>query len=223
MGPRPHLEGPGGVPISLYLAAALTGLALALALGVRFRDFGRLELRAAWAFLLAALGEGGLAYATARGLLSPDWAGPLAKLWVLALVGYGLWRNRHLRSLLLVLLGLGLNTLVILANGGHMPVSPQALAQVGLAHEAGFLAQKGDAVHALMGPGTRLAHLGDWIPILPFRKAISPGDVLVLLGLLGAVVEGGLRAAPRRLPRRRAALRVLLVLLALLLVLALRA
>ncbi len=198
-------------------------MALALALGVRLRDLARVEIRAIWAFLLAALGEGGLAYAAARGLLPPSLAGPLAKLWVLALVGYGLWQNRHLKSFALIFLGLGLNTLVILANGGHMPVRAETLVQVDLEEYIPFLAQKGDGVHSLVGPGTRLPWLGDWIPILPFRKAISPGDVFILLGLMGAAVEAGLRASGRPLPRRQAALRVLLVLLALLLLLGLRA
>ena len=123
----PRLSGgKGGIGITLYLLAALFGLGLALALGARPKDLGGIELRAAWAFFLAALLEGGLAYGTYRGLFAPEVAGPLAKLLVLLLVGYGLYQNRHLKSLYLVLLGLLLNALVIFANGGHMPVSPTA-------------------------------------------------------------------------------------------------
>lgn len=163
MGAEPHLARPpglpgskGGIGITLYLAAALFGFGLALALGARLKDFGGIELRAAWAFLLAALLEGGLAYGTYRGLFPPEVAGPLAKVLVLLLVGYGLYQNRHLKSLYLVLLGLFLNTLVIFANGGHMPVSLSALHRAGIGEFEAILRTKGDAVHALLDETTRL-------------------------------------------------------------------
>ncbi|KGQ21053.2 hypothetical protein THFILI_08670 [Thermus filiformis] len=165
------------------------------------------------------MGEGSLAYLTYRGLLPGSFAGPLAKVWVLALVGYGLWQNRHLKSLYLVFLGLLLNTLVILVNGGHMPVSPEALVRVGLADWVELLKGQGDAVHALLTEKTRLPFLGDVIPLARMRKVISPGDVLILLGILGVVVEGSLRAAGGIRGPKRAALLRLLLLLALVLVL----
>lgn len=178
-------------------------MALALALGARFQDLGRIELRAAWAFLLAALAEGGLAYGTYRGVFQPAWSGPLAKLLVLLLVGYGLYQNRHLKSLHLVLLGLFLNTLVILANGGHMPVSPETLRRAGLGGWEAILKNRSDAVHSLLDETTRLPFLGDVIPLPAFRKAVSPGDLFILLGIAGVVVEGALRAAGARPFRRR--------------------
>lgn len=212
----------GGIGISLYLFAALFGFGLALALGARPKDLGGIELRVPWAFLLAALAEGGLAYGTYRGLFQPEWAGPLAKVLVLLLVGYGLYQNRHLKSLYLVLLGLFLNTLVIFANGGHMPVSLETLRRAGIEGWEELLRNKGDAVHTLLDESTRLPFLGDVIPLPPLRKAASPGDLFILAGIAGVVVEGALRAGGRRLPRRQAALRVLAFLLLVFLLLALR-
>ncbi len=75
---------------------------------------------------------------------------------MLLLVGYGLYQNRHLKSLYLVLLGLFLNTLVIFANGGHMPVSLSALHRAGIGEFEAILRTKGDAVHALLDETTRL-------------------------------------------------------------------
>lgn len=168
------------------------------------------------------MAEGGLAYGTYRGLFPPEVAGPLAKALVLVLVGYGLYRNRHLKSLYLVLLGLFLNTLVIFANGGHMPVSLAALERAGIAEFASLLRTKGDAVHALLDENTRLPFLGDVIPLPPLRKVVSPGDLFILLGLAGVVVEGALKAAGLRLPLRQAALRTLVYLTLVLGLLALR-
>ncbi|WP_041439009.1 MULTISPECIES: DUF5317 domain-containing protein [Thermus] len=166
--------------------------------------------------------EGGLAYGTYRGLFRPEWAGPLAKVLVLLLVGYGLYRNRHLKSLYLVLYGLLLNTLVILANGGHMPVSLDTLKKAGIEGWEELLKTRADAVHSLLDESTRLPFLGDVIPLPPLRKAASPGDLFILAGIAGVVVEGALRAGGRRLPRRQAALRVLAFLLLVFLLLALR-
>ncbi|WP_243027611.1 DUF5317 domain-containing protein [Thermus albus] len=164
-----------------------------------------------------------MAYGTYRGLFRPEWAGPLAKTLVLALVGYGLYQNRHLKSLYLVLLGLALNTLVIFANGGHMPVSLDALKKAGIEGWEDLLKTRGDAVHTLLDESTRLPFLGDVIALPPLRKAASLGDLFVLAGIAGVVVEGALRASGRRLPRRQAALRVLALLLGVLILLALRA
>lgn len=147
----------------------------------------------------------------------------MAKALVLLLVGYGLYQNRHLKSLYLVLLGLLLNALVIFANGGHMPVSLPALRQVGLGELENLLRNRSDAVHTLLDETTRLPFLGDVIPLPPLVKVISPGDVLILLGIVGVVVEGALRAGGFRLPLRLAALRVLAYLVLVLLLLAWRA
>ncbi|WP_236630211.1 DUF5317 domain-containing protein [Thermus thermamylovorans] len=164
-----------------------------------------------------------MAFGTYRGLFQPDWAGPLARTLVLLLVGYGLYQNRHLRSLYLVLGGLFLNTLVIFANGGHMPVSLAALERAGLEGWEEILKERRDAVHTLLDENTRLPFLGDVIALPPLRKAVSPGDLFILAGIAGVVVEGALRAGGRRLSRRQQALRVLAFLLLILLLLAWRA
>ena len=151
--------------------------------------------------MLAAGLEGGLAFATSRGLFSPELAGPIAKVSVLVFVGYGLWRNLRLISLWFVWLGLLANTLVITANRGHMPVSAEALRQAGLGHLEPVLRNTYDAVHTLMSEQTRLWFLGDVIPVPleVFRNVMSLGDVLLMLGIAGVILEGGLQVGGRNL------------------------
>lgn len=142
-----------------------------------------------------------MAFATSRGLLSPELAGPIAKVCVLVFVGYGLWRNLHLKSLWFVWMGLLANTLVIIANHGHMPVSPEALHQAGLGRLEPVLRNTYDAVHTLMSEQTRLWFLGDVIPVPleVFRNVMSLGDVLLMLGIAGVILEGALQAGGRNL------------------------
>lgn len=142
---------------------------------------------------------------------------------MLSLVGYGLLQNRHLKSLYLVLLGLFLNTLVILANGGHMPVSLDALKRAGVAGWEEILRNRADAVHTLLDEKTRLPFLGDVIALPPLGKAVSLGDLFILAGIASVVVEGALRGRQLPLPRRQVAIRVLIYLLLVLALLALKA
>ncbi len=87
----------------------------------------------------------------------------------------------------LLTLGLALNTLVICANGGYMPTSAQAQLAAGGAARAHELADRGAFVNERpLGPDTRLAVLGDLIPLRvpPLRGNVySAGDVLVSCGL----------------------------------------
>jgi len=139
--------------------------------------------------LLAAGIEGGLAWSTAQGWISPSVAAPLANTAVVLLAGYGFWQNRHLRSIWLAVFGLVLNTLVIWANGGHMPVSAQALKDAGLEDFLRFMQNSSDAVHNLIGPHTRLWFLSDVIPLRFMKKVISPGDAFIILAVIFFFLE----------------------------------
>jgi hypothetical protein len=137
-----------------------------------------------------------LAFATSRGLVAPEIAGPVAKTLVLVFVGYGLMVNTHLRGLWFVGLGLFCNALVIFANKGHMPVSSEALYKVGLESYIPKLQQQYDAVHTLMTDSSRLWFLADVIPvhILGYTNVISLGDVYLMMGIALTIVDGALEA-----------------------------
>lgn len=172
-------------------------MALAFLAGARPRDLANLELKAGGAFVLAALGNGGLALATSKNWIAPEIAGPLAKLLVLLLVGYGLLLNQHFKGLWFATLGLLCNTLVIFANGGHMPVSAVALHAAGMESAIDEVARKHDAIHSLMDASTRLWVLGDIIPLRLgeiYRNVISIGDVYLMIGVILTLLEGALQA-----------------------------
>ena len=88
-------------------------------------------------------------------------------------------------------LGVVLNLAAVTANGGQMPVSPQALAFTkGEAHlHEHSLAQDAPAQLSnvvLIGPETRLTGLGDVLPEpawLPGANVVSVGDLVLAAGL----------------------------------------
>jgi hypothetical protein len=84
----------------------------------------------------------------------------------------------------LVAVGIALNLIVVVANGGHMPVA-RGLPHVGPPqfYQYGVWGQ-----YMLAGPGTRLNWLADWIQLPPpigrvFPQAYSPGDLVSCVGL----------------------------------------
>lgn len=80
-------------------------------------------------------------------------------------------------------LGMLLNSVVIAANGGHMPQSPEAAAAVWGSSQID--AQRLENV-SVMGPWTRLPWLGDVLAEpgwLPRRNVVSIGDVLLSMGV----------------------------------------
>ena len=107
-----------------------------------------------------------------------------------------LWQNRAYAWTLVIFAGLGLNSLVIILNGGRMPITEAALLHVARAVDPEIAAASLDPRHVVVGPGTRLAGLGDIVPLRlnDFGVVLSPGDVLMAVGLAG-FVQGQMRAA----------------------------
>lgn len=84
------------------------------------------------------------------------------------------------------MIGVFLNFLVMLVNGGRMPVSYEAASVLDPIYLE--MLKSGDAVtkHYLLDASTRLAFLGDIIPLsspYPRTQAISIGDVVMNFGI----------------------------------------
>ena len=82
----------------------------------------------------------------------------------------------------LVAAGVAMNTLVIALNGG-MPVSSGALAAAGFPR--GMDVARGHLYkHLAMTASTRLRLLGDFVPVRLLRTVLSPGDIVMLAGIV---------------------------------------
>jgi hypothetical protein len=100
------------------------------------------------------------------------------------------WQNRHLSGVKLIGLGLVLNFLVMVVNGGFMPIAPETLVQIGYDGnapqlETGYIV--GRTKNMVAEPGeARLWFLSDIMVVpkpFPIPTALSLGDVLIVLGL----------------------------------------
>jgi hypothetical protein len=168
-----------GLVLLVTALAALVGLAL----GGRPGGFARIRVGGLWLLVGAAVVQ----------VAAAVWA-PAEQLWFLlallvtaVLAGWFVGRNLAVPGVGLMGLGLLLNGVVIALNGG-MPVSAAAADRAG----ADWLQAVGDGVHLPAGAGTRLAWLGDVVPVADplHREVVSVGDVLVAAGVALLVVTG---------------------------------
>jgi len=98
-----------------------------------------------------------------------------------ALLGAFGWANRRVTGVPVVLAGGALNVAAILANGGVMPADP-AVADV-----AAVQARPGAFVNSVPVADAHLGFLGDVLATpasLPLHNVYSPGDLVIVLGLL---------------------------------------
>lgn len=102
------------------------------------------------------------------------------------LLGWGLWANRRLPGIPWLAAGVFLNGLVIVANGGWMPIAPQAV--VALGDGAWPVGTHHGASKDVVLPveATRLWFLSDVFVIprpFPWPTAFSIGDILIVVGV----------------------------------------
>jgi uncharacterized protein DUF5317 len=161
----------------LVLVPLVVGLVIGVAAGGKIGNLANLSFRWPWFVLVVLVIREAV-------LLTPlNRIDGVQYVYAAALAALVVWTALHIKRLAgvwLVTAGAALNLIVILANGARMPVAPEL---------AGVLVQRGHlGQYVVMGPGTNLNWLADWIGFpWPVKGAYSPGDLLIALGI-GVVV-----------------------------------
>ena len=173
------------------LYAVLIGLVVGLAVGGSIANLGRLQFRWAGLALAGLLAQVAL-FAEPVAARVGD-AGPPIYVGSSVLVLAALLRNLHISGLRLMAVGAISNLAAIVANGGSMPASPDALAALGKSVGEAYSNSVEAADPALAGL-TDIYALPNW---LPFTNVFSIGDALIGAGIALAIVAG-MRAGARR-------------------------
>lgn len=163
----------------VLLTALLVGLAAGYLSGGRLGNLAGLTLTGPW-LVLVALGLQFVAFSPAGAALGQP-AAVVLHLASYALLVWFVVLNRRSTGVLIAGLGLSLNLLAIVANGGYMPASRTALAIAGAAYS-------GDTHNnsAVIGATTHLGFLSDIFAVpswVPAANVFSIGDLLIVAGI----------------------------------------
>lgn len=175
----------------------LIGVAVALPLGGRLRMLGELRLKWLWvvyvalAFQIVAFPGHNMPWSTPDSVAVGLWIASDVMLVAVVI------RNARLTGVPLVALGLFSNLLAVLANGGHMPALPSALAGAGLHYQVSQNSAR--MLHPTLPWLVDRWAAPSWIPL---ANVFSVGDVIIAVGgfILALAVMGvrlpGLRPRP---------------------------
>ena len=168
------------------LLAVLCGLIVGWARGGSLSKLASLSLRCSWLIPIALLLQVVVFSSQFEHLGWSNWLRPPLYVFSILLLLLAAGLNLSLGGMRILGLGLLLNFLVIAANGGYMPVSPDNLDRAGLSHQAELLRARGHFSNStLLTDQTRLPFLADIFfipPPLPFHNVFSPGDVFIAIG-----------------------------------------
>jgi hypothetical protein len=164
------------------LYAILVGLALGVLMGGR--PAGLADLRFRWSGLfLAGLVVQVVLFSEPVTAVIGDLGAPIY-VGSTVLVGAAVLANRTITGMPIVLAGAACNLGAILANGGYMPASAEAMAALGRSAPTVYSNSSLVATPAL-APLTDIFALPVW---LPWANVFSIGDVLIAIGVIVIMV-----------------------------------
>lgn len=187
----------------ILVALCLVFLLGLMAAGGRVSNLAQIQIKRGWLAPLAFLMQAYLIFVpaeTAGGLLSSRSLILIVSNCLLFVV---IWQNRELQGVKLIGLGLLLNFVVIVLNGGFMPITPEALIQTGHDSyaprlETGYRVAR--TKNVVLEPGeARLWFLSDILVLprpFPIPSAVSVGDVVIAAGVFFFLREPMFRKAP---------------------------
>ena len=186
----------------MLIGGVAVGLLLGLLAGGRLDNLANIRLRFLPLLFLGVIVRFGTELGLSYGLTTfENLRVPLLAL-AYGLLLFTLWQNRFYPGLILAFVGIAMNAMAILANGGYMPVWDQAYEAAGLSgpinSQLHYVMSSSDPAFLL-----RLGLLGDIIPIPipPVQNVASIGDIFLTAGLAFFLFATLLRKPPEPEPR----------------------
>jgi hypothetical protein len=167
------------------LSVAVVSLGLALVRGGNLLALGQVRIRFSGVLLAALLLKAAVYSTIGIQYLGSGWLSRITHLMLTVVLFVVILVNRDLPGFWIIGLGILSNLLVLLANGGSMPVSLAGAERLGLSTDPLPFHQHFGEANILQSEGARLWFLGDVIVSPSFlpAKVISIGDMLVAIGM----------------------------------------
>lgn len=172
------------------LYAVVVGLIVGLLLGGKLSALGEIRFRW-WPLVFVGFLLQVVLFQDAVAARVGD-LGPLLYVASTAMVVLAVLRNLGMPGIPLVALGAACNLAAILANGGFMPASPDAMAALGKAQPV-IYSNSAVVAHPMLEPLTDIFALPPWLPL---NNIFSIGDAILALGVVVVIVTT-MRRDPR--------------------------
>jgi hypothetical protein len=173
-----------------YVYIIIISIIIGLLRNGKLSSLSQISLKRIELIVLACLIQGGIIFLGSKKIkFVLDYSSYMIILSYIVLL-LAVWYNKKLKGINFIALGIIFNFIVILANGGHMPVLLSSLYKAGLNDFALVLKEGTYITHVLISEKTLFGFLADVIPLsppFPDPSVVSAGDFLMFYGVFSLI------------------------------------
>ena len=174
----------------LYVYIIIISIIIGLLRNGKLSSLSQISLKRIELIILACLIQGGLIFLGSKKIkFVLDYSSYMIIFSYIVLL-LAVWYNKTLKGMKIVALGIIFNFIVIVANGGHMPVMLSGLYKAGLDDFALAIKEGTYVTHTLITEKTLFRFLADVIPLsppFPDPSVVSAGDFLMFYGVFSLI------------------------------------
>ena len=174
----------------LYVYIIIISIIIGLLCNGKLSSLSQISLKRMELIVLACLIQGGLIFLGSKKVkFVLDYSSYMIIFSYIVLL-LAVWYNKKLKGINFIALGIIFNFIVIVANGGHMPVLLSSLYKAGLNDFALVLKEGTYVTHTLITEKTLFGFLADVIPLsppFPDPSVVSAGDFLMFYGVFSLI------------------------------------
>lgn len=174
----------------LYVYIIIISIIIGLLRNGKLSSLSEISLKKIELIVLACLIQGGLIFLGSKNIkFVLDYSSYMIIFSYIVLL-LAVWYNKDLKGIKIITLGIIFNFIVIVVNGGHMPVLLSSLYEAGLDDFALILKEGTYVTHTLVTEKTLFRFLADVIPLpppFPDPSVVSVGDFLMFYGVFSLI------------------------------------
>ena len=174
----------------LYVYIIIISIIIGLLRKGKLSSLSQISMKKIELIVLACLIQGGIIFLGSKEIKFVLDYSPYMIIFSYIVLLLAVWYNKTLKGIKIIALGIIFNFIVIVANGGHMPVLLSSLYKAGLNDFALVLKEGTYITHVLISEKTLFRFLADVIPLSPPSpdpSVVSAGDFLMFYGVFSLI------------------------------------